>query len=249
MDSKVTVLIVEESRTFSMYLALLLRRMGLQSLTAHTLESARALLSRGIIDFLIVGDQADQAPASLCVTSLAAPSAATRVPVMVISLKDEAAEREACFAAGCHAYLLKPVQPRELHEALYSSLIFPTGQRVNLRSALDLMVGVEIPGQGPQRLRLLTLSRGGALIASHGTVATGTLVSMDLPINGEVLSLTGSIIYNRKEVDAQTPYAFGLLFHKQESVVGDRIDHYLESILKDAGHPHPLPPGPEAAIP
>ncbi len=243
MTGKVTVLIVEESRTFSMYLALLLRRMGLQSLTAGSIESAARILARGIVDFLIVGDQADQTPPSRAVKSLAEAIAAAGVPVLTVSVRDDSAEREACHAAGCHAYLLKPVQPRQLHEALYSSLVFPTGQRKHLRSSLDLTADVGIPGQGTGRLRILTLSRGGALLATPGSLATGTVVSLDLSVNGQFFALTGSIIYNRKDVDEQTPHAAGVLFHKLDPWYGDLIDDYLESVLAEERQPPEAAPG------
>jgi CheY-like chemotaxis protein len=49
---------------------------------------------------------------------LKAGPATTRVPIVALTGRDEAADRDALMAAGCAAYLVKPVDTHRLIESL-----------------------------------------------------------------------------------------------------------------------------------
>jgi DNA-binding response OmpR family regulator len=233
MKNRISVLIVDESQTFSMYLALLLQRMGFKSLRVSQTESAKFVLSRGFTDFLIVGDLAGPEPKHQIVRELAASFPDSSIPTIVISRQDDLAEKQACHEAGGQAYLLKPVQPKALHAALNDHITPFSEKRINLRSKVDMISEISIDRQAPQQLQLLTLSRGGALVAYDKNLPTGTRISMSLPLEGELISLTGSVIYNLTNIDAKISRAFGVLFHQGNALHDERIEGYLESMLEE----------------
>jgi CheY-like chemotaxis protein len=231
MKNRLSVLVVDESQTFSMYLALLLQHFGFKSLRVSQTESAKFVLSRGFTDAMIIGDLAGGEPKHQVVEELASCIHGALVPIIALSSHDDPVERQACEEAGCKGHLLKPVQPKALHEVLYSNILF-SGKRVHLRSKVDMTAEISITGQPTQALRLLTLSRGGALVAYDNHLPQGTNVSMKLPLGEELLDLTGSVIYNLSAIDAQTSRAFCLHFDRMPAQLGAKIEGYLETSLE-----------------
>ena len=232
MSGQPTVLILERSQTFAMYLTMLLRRMGLHSLAVTTVAAARTALATSGFDVVLVGDPGDDYPLSSTVQALVQDPHESRLPLVVIALHDDDDERQACLRAGCQAFLVRPVQPRQLHQALYAKLAFSGVGRQNLRSAVGIDVDVHVEGEDRCALRLLSLSRGGALIAHSHAVPVGTRVFLALPLADAVLPMTGSVIYNRRDIDERTPFAFALLFHRECLEYGERIDSFLEALLQ-----------------
>lgn len=232
MARQITILLVVDSRTLGLYLALLLRRMGFRSLMAETYASAEEMLAWEKVDILLLDSHPGAGSAIQSAQSLRSASPVSDLPFIVLADRDEPAERQASLEAGCRAYLLKPVQPRKLHQALQANLRFPSGERKNLRGLVNLMVEVSLRGQSPRLDQLLSLSRGGALIAHPGAIPTGTTVSLILPIGDDLLPLSGTVIYNRQDMDVQHRNAFAILFHQQTLVHADKIESYLESSLE-----------------
>jgi CheY-like chemotaxis protein len=232
MPGTTTVLILERSQTFAMYLALLLRRMGLQSLAVSTVAAAREALARGGVDFLLVGEPGGGCQITTAVQILAGDPAGSRLPMVAIALRENEVERQACLQAGCRTYLLRPVQPRELHRALYANLAFAAGGRQHLRSSVTLNATVSLAGAEPRVVRLLTLSRGGALCAWPEEVPVGTPLALTLPLPDGEIPLGGSVIYNRRSPDAEAPFGFAVLFDRDSLGYGDRIDRFLELMLQ-----------------
>ncbi len=233
MKKRISVLIVDESQTFTMYLALLLQRIGFKTLRVSQAESAKFVLSRGFTDALIVGDLAGDEPKQQVVRELAKCCQGTAIPIIALSEHDDAAERQACHAAGCISYLPKPVRPAELHEVLYQSLKPFAETRVHLRSRVDMVTEISMQARASQPLRILSLSAGGALVAFHQTVAIGTEVAMRLPLKDETLVLNGTVIYNLADKDIDSCQGFCVMFHGESPLPGIKIEKYLEESLEE----------------
>ncbi len=231
MKNRISVLIVEESQTFSMYLAILLQRIGFKSLRVSQPESAKFVLSRGFSDVLVVGDHSGPDATHEIVQELSACITGSTTPIIVISKHDDPVERQACYDAGCRAYLLKPFQPKQLHDALYSYINPFSEKRLNLRSQVEMSAEICVDGDAPQTSRVLILSRGGALIAYKQTLPTGTKVTLTLRLGSKRIPLTGSVLYNRSNVAEDTPRAFGLLFHQENLSYAGLIEDYLQAML------------------
>jgi len=233
MKNRISVLVVEESQTFSMYLAILLQRIGFKSLRVSQPESAKFVLSRGFTDCLIIGDQSGPEATHEIVQELSARIPGNTIPIIVVSRHCDPAEQQACLDAGCQDYLLKPVQPKQLHDALYASINPFPEKRLNLRSQVDMMAEVSVDNGPSQTCRVLTLSCGGALVAYPQTLLTGSEVSLTLRLDNTRLHLAGSVLYNLIHVEEKVPRAFGLLFHQVSPAHADRIEDYLQTTLDE----------------
>ena len=231
MKSPTSALIIERSPTFSMYLALLLQRMGLKSLRVCELEAAKSYLSRVFTDILIIGDQYEDKPIHAIVQELASHTSGRPIPIIVISTCADNAVIEACGKAGCQSYLFKPVQPKKLHDALYAKVAPASVQRKNLRSKVELTAEVTIDGQQMQSLQVLTLSKGGMLVSHSTAVPVGTKVSCMMSLDGSQLSVSGKVIYNLSQVEGNDMRAFCIHFELMRSFRVELIDLYLERIL------------------
>lgn len=231
MKSPTSALIIEKSPTFSKYLALLLQRMGLKSLHVFELEDAKSYLSLVFTDILIVGDQCVDKPIHAVVQELANHTSDRPIPIIVISTCADSDVVEACGKAGCQSYLLKPVQPKKLHDALYAKVTPASVQRKNLRSNVELAAEVIIDGQQMQSLQVLTLSKRGMLVSHSTAVSVGTKVSCMIPLDGSQLSVSGRVIYNLSQVEGNDLQAFCIHFELMSSFRAEQIDLYLERIL------------------
>ncbi|HKL26378.1 MAG TPA: PilZ domain-containing protein [Desulfuromonadales bacterium] len=232
MKNRISVLVVEENQTFSMYLALLLQRLGFKSLRVSQPEAAKFVVSRGFSDILVVGGREDPEPLPAVVGRLAGSSPGDRMPTIVISDHDTPEEKQACLAAGCQAYLVKPLQPKQLQDALYSCFSPFAERRLNLRSKVDLFAAVGIDGRPPEPLKVLTLSRGGALIGYDRLLAPDMQVTLTLHLDQGPLPLNGSVLYNLNNFDAGRQHAFGLVFDRPSRAQTELIENYLSRILE-----------------
>ncbi len=215
-----------------MYLALLLQRLGFRSLSVREAQAGRVALAKGTVDFLIVGDQAPSETPHSVIRKLTDGLPQQAIPVIVISQRDDPAERKACYDAGCRAYLLKPVKPKQLQDALYASDIPLAERRRNLRCTVDLPAEVTVAGRPPQSLRVLSLSRAGALLSAERVAPLGTEVALRLALDDMDVALTGSVIYVLAGAGDNNLLAFAVLFDQAGRSHGDLIDQYLERILE-----------------
>jgi CheY-like chemotaxis protein len=234
MKSPISVLILEKSQTFSMYLTLLLQRMGLKSLRVNEIEAAKSVLSRGFTDILIVGDQEGPRPTHAIVQDLADCIIDDSIPIIVVSTATDPVERQACYDAGCQDYLFKPIQPKQLHDALYARVTPDIERRKNLRCNVDLTAEVAIDSQQPRTHDVLALSKGGALISTPQSLPTGTGIEMVLILDGLKVPLSGTVLYNVTDVKESDLQAFCVLFHQTSQSHAEKIDQYLGKILDNA---------------
>jgi len=233
MKNRISVLVVEESQTFSMYLAILLQRIGFKSLRVSQPESAKFVLSRGFTDVLIIGDQSGPEATHEIVQELSDCIPGETIPIIVVSRHSDLVEQQACLDAGCQDYLLKPVQPKQLNDALSARINPFPGKRLNLRSQVNMIAEVRVDNSPPQRCQILTLSRGGALLAYPQTLLTGTTVMLTVRLGETRLQLSGSVLYNLTHVEEKAPRAFGLLFHQISQAHADQIEDYLQAMLEE----------------
>ena len=232
MKHPTSALVIESSKTFSMYLHLLLQRMGLKALRVSEPDAAKTVLERGFTDVVIVGDQEGTQRLHTVVKTLIGYMSDNPIPIIAVSKQDNPFERRACYEAGCQAFLLKPVKPKELQDALYARVSPEAERRKNLRSKLDISAEGSINQQEMESLRILSLSSGGALVGYGTAVTIGTEVFLNFPLNDRVLNLAGKVIYNLANYDGKGMHAFGMVFQDVPQNKKDLINQSLERMLE-----------------
>ena len=230
MKPRISVLVVEKSQTFSMYLALLLHRMGFKSLRVDDYETAKEILSRGIIDILIVGDQGEDEPISKIIKSLILCVDRESVPVIAISKSSDPANKTACYEAGCHSYLLKPIQPRQLHSALYSKITPPSERRTSLRCRVNLGAEISVENDVFEVFQIESLSKGGALVSCEKNIPIGTEININFVISNKKINLNSMVMYIQGD-SSGGQLNIGVKFVNIDSNSEYLIDQFVEKTL------------------
>lgn len=163
------VLIAEDDRTASAICARALTNAGYEVCAAFDGAAALSMLRDGAFD-LVVADMVMPAMDGLAlVRAMRADPRLTRLPVLVLTSCNEAELRSAGFRAGCDSYLVKPVRPGELTEAVGSLLTHATvtGEHLSGSYLSGRLDGTSVASllsflHGQERSGLLRLFRFGA---------------------------------------------------------------------------------------
>ena len=217
--------LLEQSKTVSMYMAHLLRRMGFKISVFTSLNNLKESSPENF-DLLFIGDSIEDATTLQAVSQLNT-SMTNEGRIVVVSTVSNKDIVEKIMAAGASDYVLKPLQLRELHQVVVGNLKYPSGKRVNIRATLNCEAEVTFDDT-KEVMQIITLSRGGALLDTRDPVATGAKVSINLPISGVRKPIQGVVIYNKKS-DQGGHAGTAILFTGLNDNEADSIDLFLEN--------------------
>jgi CheY-like chemotaxis protein len=109
-----TVLLVEDSDAIRDAFTILLEDAGYTVLGAGTGADALRLASERIPDIVLLDMGLPDMTGLDVVRRIKADEATAGISVVAVTGRDEASDRNACLAAGCAAYLVKPVNTQKL---------------------------------------------------------------------------------------------------------------------------------------
>jgi CheY-like chemotaxis protein len=109
-----TVLLVEDSDAIRDAFTILLEDAGYAVLGAETGAEALRLASERMPDLVLLDMGLPDMSGLEVVRSLKSAPATAAIAVVALTGRDEEADRRACLAAGCAAYIVKPVNTQKL---------------------------------------------------------------------------------------------------------------------------------------
>jgi CheY-like chemotaxis protein len=109
-----TVLLVEDSDAIRDAFTILLEDAGYTVLGAGTGEDALRLAAERMPDLMLLDMGLPDMTGLDVVRHVKADPATAGISVVAVTGRDEAADRRACLAAGCAAYIVKPVNTQKL---------------------------------------------------------------------------------------------------------------------------------------
>ena len=112
--ARARVLVVEDSEAIRTAFTILLEECGYAVAAAATGADALRLASEASPDLVLLDLGLPDLTGLDVVRRLKADPATRRIPVVALTGRDDDADREALLAAGCAAYLLKPVDTQRL---------------------------------------------------------------------------------------------------------------------------------------
>ena len=112
------VLVVEDSDAIRTAFTILLEESGYAVAAAANGAEALRLAEGRAPDLVLLDLGLPDMPGLDVARRLKASTATARVPIVALTGRDEAADRDALMAAGCAAYLVKPVDTQQLIQSL-----------------------------------------------------------------------------------------------------------------------------------
>jgi CheY-like chemotaxis protein len=112
--SERSILLVEDSEAIRTAFTILLEDAGYRVMGAGTGGEALRMAGEHAPDLVLLDMGLPDMSGLEVVRRLKADSATVAIPVVALTGRDEDADRQACLAAGCAAYLVKPVDTQRL---------------------------------------------------------------------------------------------------------------------------------------
>jgi CheY-like chemotaxis protein len=109
-----TVLLVEDSDAIRDAFTILLEDAGYTVLGAGTGEDALRLAAEHVPDLVLLDMGLPDMTGLEVVRQIKSVPATAGIAVVAVTGRDEEADRRACLAAGCAAYIVKPVNTQKL---------------------------------------------------------------------------------------------------------------------------------------
>ncbi len=152
------------------------------------------------------------------------------IPVIVVSGESQTETIEECKRLGSAAFLQKPTGMADLNLALEKN-VFPQRGRRYARISLDVKVTLNTGGAS-QGFYTRTLSESGVFVRTKHPFAVGTGLEIVLPMDGENITVRGSVIYVTSPEDLRPGMA--IEFDNVPQFAAAKIREFvLKSISKD----------------
>ena len=191
------ILIVDDSETFLMYVAILLRRMGYDKIipASNGLEALK-LLRILMPDIVILDITMPQMDGVTVLRHIKGDEHTSKIPVIMASFKSDRKSHEECERLGCSGYITKPVRITELNDALNQYITYEGGKkRKFLRTTFEKKVAITYNGIMNEH-RAVSLSEGGIFIRTRDPFQVGKEIELSIPLSDErTIHVKGIVIY------------------------------------------------------
>ncbi len=187
-DHKRTVLIVDGSPTILLYHSVLMQRLRYAVLTAPDPEQALQLLEHTVPSIILTGLTFARTSGIDFIKQLKSNGRTKAVPVIVLTALEDKATRVDCLAAGCNAYLSKPVEP---------SCLFWTVQEVAEqipRQFVRINTSIKTIADGKHEYAT-SLSEDGLYLRTLAPRQKNDLVSITMVVDGREIRTQASVLY------------------------------------------------------
>lgn len=195
--SKKVILLIDDSETFAMYMAILLKRMGYNIIPAKDGVEALKLLNILPPDLVMLDIQMPMIDGIKVLAEIKKNEKTSAIPVIMLTSDAKSGTIEKCVALGCSGYLTKPVMIEDLHYVIQDVFFRSVGwKRKHIRVQHVSRVTL-IKSEEKFELFTETLSEGGMYVRKQNPFPVGTQVKTLLEMGSEVLNLDGMVIYNK----------------------------------------------------
>jgi two-component system cell cycle response regulator DivK len=227
MIERPTVLLADRSESFLMYLSILLNRMDYEVLPVgdgkSLLKMARAI-QPGLI--ALGPDIPGSSPIEI-MRLCQEDDDLKEIPVLIA---DEASKEHEYRAAGCSAFLAKPIEIEQLYTALSQIGNQPGFRRKHLRADFHKQV---VMSRNDQVIKCqgITLSEGGIFIRRRTPFPQGCLLKIEIPgAKQQTLTLDGEVIYTKQVTEDRFTMPPGMAIRFLDVNDTDRLA--LRTIIK-----------------
>jgi two-component system cell cycle response regulator/two-component system cell cycle response regulator DivK len=239
-SGKKKVIIADDSQTFLIYLAILLKRMGFKVIPAESGQEVLKLLKLVKPDAVMLDMYMEPVDGLAVLRCMKEDRETSCIPVIMLSVDSSAETIERCRRIGCAGYLTKPVRLSELNEALQELIFSPAGtKRSHLRVSTSTKIRLSHDGSS-EDLYSESLSVGGIYIRKKDPFPVGSEVRITFPLNGgKDLHVNGMVIYTKElfgdefKVPPGMAVKFNGMTEGETTVLKDHIDRLFAGDILD----------------
>ncbi len=198
MNYRPTILVVDDSEAYAMYISLFLKRLGFNVVPTRNGAEALVLLKVMKPDMVIIDaviEEVDGVTAPALISSIEHTS---KVPVIITFGEKDSESFKECVKRRHFGCLAKPINIPEFHKLIEQCVTFSGGYRRKfLRTSFNQEVSIKHEG-GIFNHYAVCLSEGGIYIRGIDHLSIGLDVEVALKLNDmETLNLRGTVIYKK----------------------------------------------------
>lgn len=228
---KKTIVLADGSKSFLMYISLLLKRLGFQLLSCRNGIEALSLIRSNQPDLVMLDVHMEMLDGIATLRHIRSDHSISGVPVIMMSMDISPETIKACEDLGCAGYLPKPIKVDQLNDAIQRSLLMRGSHcRKHIRTSCGRKVTVDFQGM---RLHFYTetFSAGGIYVRTENPLPSGSDVVVSLDIDhGKQRRYKGRVIYIRNEFGDLSTMSPGMAIKFMDLSAQDKLE--LNSFMK-----------------
>ncbi len=198
MNYKPTILVVDDSEAFAMYISLFLYRLGFVVVPAKNGAEALGLLKVIKPDIVVLDVAIKEVNGVTALALLSAIEHLSKVPVILMSGAKDQESLKKCMERLHIGCLTKPINILEFHKLIGQCITISGGPRRKLLRATfnqEVFVAYE---DVPQKYYAASISEGGIYIRSLGKFSVGAEVKVSIKLKSQKpIDLKGRVIYKK----------------------------------------------------
>jgi len=226
------LLVVDGDGAYLYYTGILLQRLDYILHTCKTAEEALELMNVAL-PALILADAALPGMGSPAFLNQLKQNPKTQaVPVIICSLSDDPALREAYLREGAASFLKKPVDPELLYAEIQQATEPAPRNYIRLTTCVPVELGDVKAGEQGAGACVSALSEHGAFISMPEPRPKGVTVPLTIRLEDVPITVEGKVLYSfdLKNSPFRTP-GMGVLFTRIEPHHRQRIKDFIEACL------------------
>ncbi len=231
-----TFLIVDSKATSVFYTASLLRRLRYIVRSVGSGEDALEMVAQAA-PTCVITDTALPRMSGLDLLKRMKGNASLRfIPVIVNTADDSTAMRDACLAAGCAGYFVKPIAPDSLYQAIQAASEATPRKNIRITTALKARLASGPEGR-PRTEEVTSLSIGGLYVKTAFPEPVMATVSLTLLVGSREIAATAVVLYSSEKAGGKHAVpGMGLKFTESGSADVQRIGEFIRAeLMKDLG--------------
>jgi CheY-like chemotaxis protein len=225
-----TIVIADDSKTFLMYMSLLLKRLGFQLLTSRNGHEALRLIRLNPVDLVMLNVYMPILDGIETLRLIKSDSRISHLPVIMVSADMSPETMKVCQDFGCRDFLPKPVKVDRLHAAIQESFFLQGGHcRQHIRTSCSRKIMVEFRGD-QRHYYTETFSEGGVYVRTRNPLLVDSAVVVSLDLDDGRRRYKGKVIYVKNEVGDFSTLSPGMAIQFVELSSQDTLE--LNSFMK-----------------
>jgi len=200
-SGKKNVLLVDDNKTFVMYMSILMNRMGFEVVPSLSGLDALKLLRVVPPDLVVLDIKMPVLDGIQTLEHIKADEKLSRIPVIMLTADGEKDTEDCCKKLGCAGYLTKPIVIRELHNMLQDCVFSNQGfKRRHFRAQQELKTKVTYGGE-THDLVCSNISEGGMFVGKGVPLPMGAELKVTLQTDdGRPIELGGRVVYTKERL-------------------------------------------------